>query len=540
MTILKPVLYLFNKNMAIRTALLTSKNINLDTDFSKYIETVSEPGVIEGLAVTASSVATGIAWVLCERTNGETIYSLVQNFNAVSISGDGYVIITIPQNIVDNWGGNEDGTGIASIEVVSELPAKNYLLLATISGGTVTDNRNMIKKVWELSTEIDSIFAQLEDLDQRVDKLEAADAIDHLEERALVGENYSLSNTLFKQLTPTLANSTVEANIGDVAANTQVHIQRLGSGTASNQLKLKLKSAGSPTTGLTVEVRKWVKVNVSSSEAYWYGNEVIATGTIAYGNISNSWSEITVTLNNEFWGEEWELLDIVLYQTGSIVNATNYYIMACDSTQWSEGFSYVCVNGTTRTRQKLMPYCVSSGFAQAMLSKVSTSTVVWQGIIKSNHNADSTSMDITTSQYNTIVSNFTINKLVWYEFYCELRPTNPGSFDQWYSFQFSNWTTVLETLSFKHNWNSTYSSWYIEWPNSNVSFKVDCKIVSSTYSWTWKLNNWVLTYYYFWNINISKTVSTRKSKPRELKSIWEKARSTLYGYHIDNTRYTGE
>ena len=151
--------------MAIRTALLTSKNINLDTDFSKYIETVSEPGVIEGLAVTASSVATGIAWVLCERTNGETIYSLVQNFNAVSISGDGYVIITIPQNIVDNGGGNEDGTGIASIEVVNELPAKNYLLLATITGGVVEDNRNMIKKVWELSTEIDSIFAQLEDLD---------------------------------------------------------------------------------------------------------------------------------------------------------------------------------------------------------------------------------------------------------------------------------------------------------------------------------------------------------------------------------------
>jgi len=31
-----------------------------------------------------------------------------------------------------------------------------------------------------------------------------------------------------------------------------------------------------------------------------------------------------------------------------------------------------------------------------------------------------------------------------------------------------------------------------------------------------------------------------KSLPRELKAIWEKATSTLYGYHIDNTRYTGE
>ena len=357
--------------MAIRTALLTSKNINLDTDFSKYIETVSEPGVIEGLAVTASSVATGIAWVLCERTNGETIYSLVQNFNAVSISGDGYVIITIPQNIVDNWGGNEDGTGIASIEVVSELPEKNYLLLATITGGVVEDNRNMIKKVWELSTEIDSIFAAIDDLDQRVDKLEAADAIDHLEERALVWENYALTDTLFKQLTPKLADSTVEANVGDVAANTQIHIQRLGSGTASNELKLKLKKTGTPAQDLVVEVRKWIKVDVSDAEAYWYGDEsnIIATGTIAAADITTSWQELTVTLNNEFGGDEWELLDIVLYAANNTVNASNYYIVACDSTQWSEGFSYVCVNGATRTRQKLMPYCISSGFAQAMLCK---------------------------------------------------------------------------------------------------------------------------------------------------------------------------
>jgi hypothetical protein len=88
--------------MAVRTALLTSKNINLDTDFSKYIETVSEPGVITGFAVTSSSVATGQARVPCERTNGETIYAFVQNFNSVSISGDGYVIISIPQNIIDN------------------------------------------------------------------------------------------------------------------------------------------------------------------------------------------------------------------------------------------------------------------------------------------------------------------------------------------------------------------------------------------------------------------------------------------------------
>ena len=516
--------------MAIRTALLTSKNINLDTDFSKYIETVSEPGVIEGLAVTASSVATGIAWVLCERTNGETIYSLVQNFNAVSISGDGYVIISIPQNIVDNWGGNEDGTGIASIEVVSELPEKNYLLLATITGGVVEDNRNMIKKVWELSTEIDSIFAQLEDLDQRVDKLEAADAIDHLEERALVWENYSLSNTLFKQLTPTLANSTVEANIGDVAANTQVHIQRLGSGTASNQLKLKLKSAGSPTTGLTVEVRKWVKVNVSSSEAYWYGNEVIATGTIAYGNISNSWSEITVTLNNEFGGTEWELLDIVLYQTGSIVNASNYYIMACDSTQWSEGFSYVCVNGTTRTRQKLMPYCVSSGFAQAMLSKVASGTVNWNIFDSYSYSWNLKPNWSWSSPYPYTLPNYTVkdHNFTWNNMSITLYHDSTSASSL--KLYFNNTEIVSQTLGDRKDYTFSNKSFNIPAWSSITN------MLSVTPAWIYLKSISMSSYY---TKTISKTVSTHKSKPRQLKAIWEKATCTLFGYHIDNTRYAG-
>ena len=518
--------------MAIRTALLTSKNINLDTDFSKYIETVSEPGVIEGLAVTASSVATGIAWVLCERTNGETIYSLVQNFNAVSISGDGYVIISIPQNIVDNWGGNEDGTGIASIEVVSELPAKNYLLLATITGGVVTDNRNMIKKVWELSTEIDSIFAQLEDLDQRVDKLEAADAIDHLEERALVWENYALTDTLFKQLTPKLTDSTVEANIGDVAANTEVHIQRLGSGTASNELKLKLKSAGSPTTWLTVEVRKWVKVDVSDAEAYWYGNQVIATGTIAYGDISNDWSEITVTLDNEFGGTEWELLDIVLYQTGSIVNASNYYIMACDSTQWSEWFSYVCVNGTTRTRQKLMPYCVSSGFAQAMLSKVDNSIISgteWdidivntteiKDVYISNKQASTTLR--TNNTWESVVVNVSVSatNLAWRMQNLQINWTQVATAtDSWTNISWSrNWITIA-------NWES-------------VVALVNCSVTSGSNAVKFNLRKVTQPAH---TITISKEIITRKSLPRELKTIWNKATSTLYGYHTDNTRYIGE
>ena len=183
---IKPSFIFIYKNMAVRTALLTSRNINLDTDFSKYIESVTDAGIISGFTVTASSVAAGTAWVPCTRTNGESIYALIQNFSAVSISGNGHVIIKVDDTIVDNGGGNEDGTGIATIEVVANLPSKNYLELATISSGTVTPVAPTIKKLNELNTEIQSIFSQLADLDERVEHLEEADAIDHLEESGLV------------------------------------------------------------------------------------------------------------------------------------------------------------------------------------------------------------------------------------------------------------------------------------------------------------------------------------------------------------------
>lgn len=356
--------------MAIRTAILTSRNINKDTDFSKFIETVSDPGVIKGLEVSTTKVAVGQAWVPCERTNGETIYSLVQNCSELTISGSGYVVIQIDQTIIDNGGGNEDGTGIATISVVNALPSKNYLLLAEINNGTVTDRRNMLPTLGDITTQVNSLLDRMTQAEIDIQELEEKGAIDHLEETGLVWEKYTLSNTLFKQATPTLANSTIDCNVGDVDANKQIHVQRITSKTASNSIKLKVKKVWAPTTWLVVEVRNATKVDVSNTEAYWYGGgSLICSGSIAYTAISTDYQEITVPLNGTFGGVQGQLVDVVVYQTGNIVNSTNYYCIACDSTQYSEAFSYVSVNGDTRTRSKLMPYCLSDWFAQYLLCK---------------------------------------------------------------------------------------------------------------------------------------------------------------------------
>lgn len=197
---------------------------------------------------------------------------------------------------------------------------------------------------------------------------------DHLWENRLVWELYTLNDKLFKQNAPTLSNSTLNCNISDVANNSQIHIQRIWSGVASNQLKLKIKKIWSPTQNLKVEVRKWVQVVVTQwVEAYWYWNQIIASWSISYWNITSDYTEITVTLNWDFWWTKWELLDVVLYM--DTIDSSNYYCIACNNEQYSEAFRYISVNWTTRTTNYLMPYCDSNWFEKSLFVKAKTNTV---------------------------------------------------------------------------------------------------------------------------------------------------------------------
>jgi len=509
--------------MAQRTALLNWNNINRDSDFSKYIESLTSPWVIEWLEVSSSSVAIWKARVPCERTNGDTIYVIFYNTSAVSISGNGDVYIEVSQTYIDNWElANEDWTGIAEIKVWT-MPAKNALKLATKSWSTITDERVFIKKISELDTEIQSLFSSVDDLDERVEALEEADAIDHLEESGLVGELYTLNDKLFKQYTPTLADSTVDCNIGDTSANTQIHIQRQWSGVASNQLKLKVKKTWSPTQNLIVEVRKWVQVTVTANaEAYWYWNEVIASGSIAYSSITTSYAEYTVTLNNNFWGTKWELLDIVVYQNGNTVNASHYFSVACDSTQYSEWFSYVSVNGPTRTRSKLMPYAISDGFAQSLLVKDNTDYIK---IAEDNTSKTASSWPFAT--YN-------IDRAETYEITYTAYCADPyWWFSSWIKIIVWEWNGSSYTETTKHTayFNSTNPTtntinlWIITTNSEHKSYiKIDYE------NW---LNYGKPTWYTWSYLSIQPSHLTPSWYPDEVKNIWETTEVIIYGTNKD-------
>ena len=379
LTILQSVFFRLWKKSMLRTALLWGNTIALDADLSKYIETVSDQWVIEGLEVSSNSVAPGKAWVKATRSNGETIMTLVQNTEALAVdtSGTKKIWLEIRQEAIDNGLlNNEDWTWIAEIKTWPSVPSQNFLLLATVAENVVKDERNLIPKIQSVAQKTSTLEEKLSTAEGQITQLVEAGTPRYLGITGIVWEKYTMEDTLFLQKTPTFTDSAIAINVGDTAANKEQHIQRIASGTTSNQLKLKLKKFWAPTTSVVVEVRKWVKVDVSDKEAYRYGGEVIATTTIAYTEFLADWKELTLTLNNQFWSTKGELLDIVVYQQWGIVNSTNYYQIACDATQYSEAFSYVSVNGTSRVREKLMPYCISDWFAQWLLAKVANVLIV--------------------------------------------------------------------------------------------------------------------------------------------------------------------
>lgn len=510
--------------MATRTALLNGNVINRDTDFSKHIEAVSEPWVISWFAVSSSSVAVWEAFVKCERTNGDVIYALVYNTAAQSISGDGDVYIEVSQEIIDNWElGNEDGTEIAEIKV-GTMPAKNALKLATKSWSTVTDARNMIKKVGELKTLIDTNTAGITDLDTRVESLEEAAAIANLQDSALVGELYEITDDMFKQLTPTLANSTLDCPISNTSGNSEIHIQRLGSGVASNQLKIKVKMVGESTQNLKVEVRKWLQVTVTAdSEAYWYGDEVVATGSIAYTDIGSTYAEKTVTMSANFGATKGELLDIVLYM--DTVNASNYYCIACDETQGSEWLSYVAVNSTTRTRSNMMPYCVSDWVATAILAKVKDRTEYAE--------ANVVSRVVTSIAAGAVDNSGSINNVfTWVattSWSFTFNYTTSGS-TTWYLFVHVNWEQAFKQFV-AEDWGGTATF---------TCFKGDKVVVSIGDKWS----SGGTVYMYGTDVTQTKvyllTPSTALAiKPQSVEELWELGVGTLYGRHPNDWVYYG-
>ena len=180
-----------------------------------------------------------------------------------------------------------------------------------------------------------------------------------LTKQLFVWETYTKwTDEIFLQVLPRQENCTLWLAIWDVDAHKELHIQNALWEWTSNTISLKVRKIWSPTTSLIVKVQPWVLYTVSWTEKWWTGSWTdIASWSIAYTAITDTWQVLNVTLDNWIWWSSTpSIVDIVLSQTDWIINADNYYEIAYDSTQFSECFRWIYVNSASKVASKLMPY----------------------------------------------------------------------------------------------------------------------------------------------------------------------------------------
>lgn len=328
----------------LRASLINGNWLNLDADLSKHIETLTDPGVIEGFLVeNNNTLKPGKAWVKAVRSNGETIFVYVELKSDFSFSlTSGKLWIELSQEAIDNWLLNaEDGTGIASIKTWPTLPSQNFLLLASVTAGQVKDERNLIPKVGQIAQRTTTLEEKVSQAEEKVGKLEEAGTPDHLWISGIVAEAFKENDEAYEYHLPLVSEVVSDCPIWKTSQTKEIHIPRVSTGVSFNTLDLYLKKAWEPSQNLEVEVRKAKKVSSLGLE-FVVGSEVLATGSVGYSDITTAYQMKTITLSKEISVAKDEFIIIVLKQQGGTINGSNYFCIGVSKNP-SLGYGVVCV-----------------------------------------------------------------------------------------------------------------------------------------------------------------------------------------------------
>jgi hypothetical protein len=268
--------------MTLRAWLINGTNINQDYDFGMLLQAIAPAGgYIEWLDVQTGLVKAGKGFIPCTRTNGDKPYVFVELSAdyVVDTTGSKKVWIEIPQAKLDDGSTNsEDGTGIAIVNTGASYPSANYIPLASITGGSITDERVALKiwadrfsftkwlrdltDVYNFTTPTTKKFLVWDIVNSKWN-LWDVESTDVPQPAALViTSDYPLGEPItditkscvFKETAPTFAQATTAQNIWDVAGNTRVSFPAIGTGVAGNSLKLSLAKVLSPTAFCRVRI----------------------------------------------------------------------------------------------------------------------------------------------------------------------------------------------------------------------------------------------------------------------------------------------
>lgn len=255
-------------------------------------------------------------------------------------------LIMDPTLIADQPGSTSFAKGfdIGEIKATPEWPShENYLKLYEISSGEVVDHRKEIglPALDSISQRTTTLEEKVSQAEEKVEKLEEAGTPDHLWIKAIVAEAFKENDEAYEYHLPLISEVASDCQIWKTNQTKEIHIPRVSTGVSFNTLELYLKKVGEPSQNLEVEIRKAKKVSSLGLE-FVVGNEVLATGSLRYSEITTAYQMKTVTLSKEVTVAKDEFIIIVLKQQGGTINGSNYFCIGVSKNP-SLGYGVICV-----------------------------------------------------------------------------------------------------------------------------------------------------------------------------------------------------
>jgi len=142
--------------MSVITPISNGKNKTRDFGIQAIQSLLINEGVQRGYLneceVTTGQVDTGLCFVEVSRTTVTPIETfkipvVIGTVQTVSTTGTGYIVVKIDPTKINNNGItiSENGDNLATVEFVETLPTSNYLTLASVASGVITDLRSFVK-----------------------------------------------------------------------------------------------------------------------------------------------------------------------------------------------------------------------------------------------------------------------------------------------------------------------------------------------------------------------------------------------------------
>ena len=302
-----------------------------------------------------------VAYILCTRPSSSPIpnqqflahFEFTGTLDFLNITDGDKIFIEIKENLIKDPTLIEDldvetnyaqGLGIGEIKMAKNYPGhNNYLKLYEWNWGKLVDHRKEISlpaldSVSQRTTTLEEKVSQAE---EKVGKLEEAGTSDHLWIKAVVAEAFKENDEAYEYHLPLASEVTSDCPIWKTNLTKEIHIPRVSTGVSFNTLELYLKKVGEPSQNLEVEIRKAKKVSSLGLE-FVVGNEVLATGSVRYSEITTAYQMKTVTLSKEISVAKDEFIIIVLKQQGGTVNGSNYFCIGVSKNP-SLGYGVICV-----------------------------------------------------------------------------------------------------------------------------------------------------------------------------------------------------